>query len=131
MMEIKKKHQQKIEKEILKTIVETKMNIGAHCSYHECNREDFLPFVCKHCRKPYCLDHRQPQNHFCEAVHIPLQKVRVKIRKYPCVVCQKNTQILSLCQFCNQNVCLAHRFQDLHPCEKKKEKKKWWHFCYK
>jgi len=100
------------------------MDIGAYCSYTECNREDFLPFECKFCKKFYCLDHRQPDNHFCKKQNQQLKK-RLNIKKFPCIVCKKNTQTFSPCKFCNKNVCLTHRFQDVHPCLQKKERK-WW-----
>lgn len=36
---------------------------GAHCAV--CGREEFLPFRCKLCGAPHCLDHRLPENHAC------------------------------------------------------------------
>ena len=31
----------------------------------KCGREEFLPFRCKLCGQPHCLDHRLPENHGC------------------------------------------------------------------
>jgi hypothetical protein len=39
---------------------------GARCS--ECGREEFLPFRCKLCAQPHCLDHRLPENHRCQGL---------------------------------------------------------------
>lgn len=36
---------------------------GSRCSV--CGREEFLPFRCRFCGKPHCLDHRMPENHQC------------------------------------------------------------------
>ena len=36
---------------------------GSRCS--QCGREEFLPFRCKLCAQPHCLDHRLPENHQC------------------------------------------------------------------
>jgi rhomboid family protein len=36
---------------------------GSRCS--QCGREEFLPFRCKLCDQPHCLEHRLPENHQC------------------------------------------------------------------
>lgn len=40
-------------------------NLGKHCSEPTCRQRDFLPFTCKFCVKPYCLDHRDTTSHAC------------------------------------------------------------------
>ena len=35
----------------------------ARCAH--CGREEFLPFRCKLCAQPHCLEHRLPENHRC------------------------------------------------------------------
>jgi membrane associated rhomboid family serine protease len=36
---------------------------GSRCA--QCGREEFLPFRCRLCGLPHCLDHRMPENHAC------------------------------------------------------------------
>ncbi|HEV8361330.1 MAG TPA: rhomboid family intramembrane serine protease [Candidatus Thermoplasmatota archaeon] len=47
---------------------------GAHCSL--CGREEFLPFRCKLCAQPHCLEHRLPENHDCHG----LGEYRARVR---------------------------------------------------
>eukprot|EP00915_Cephaloidophora_sp_WS-2016_P000531 GHVH01000664.1.p1 GENE.GHVH01000664.1~~GHVH01000664.1.p1 ORF type:complete len:376 (-),score=28.45 GHVH01000664.1:188-1315(-) len=35
---------------------------GTRCFYRYCHTLDFLPFICKRCQKPFCLDHSQDHN---------------------------------------------------------------------
>jgi uncharacterized protein len=61
-----------------------------------CGREEFLPYRCKLCAQPHCLDHRLPENHGCAGLQgyrakareervfglqTPGDDVRVKVRK--------------------------------------------------
>ena len=41
------------------------VTIGAVCSRVECSQQDFLPFTCTGCKKPYCLSHARPAAHGC------------------------------------------------------------------
>ncbi|KAK0539866.1 hypothetical protein OC835_000961 [Tilletia horrida] len=43
------------------------MFLGQRCNWHECHREDFLPFKCADCGHHYCADHFRPQEHACAA----------------------------------------------------------------
>lgn len=40
-------------------------SIGARCTH--CLRQDFLPFTCRECKLPFCIDHTAPQAHNCHA----------------------------------------------------------------
>ncbi|EJC97828.1 uncharacterized protein FOMMEDRAFT_23887 [Fomitiporia mediterranea MF3/22] len=44
------------------------LNIGQQCSavQQKCTVVDYLPFVCDHCNKRFCQDHRLPESHSCE-----------------------------------------------------------------
>ena len=44
------------------------LNIGQQCSATEqkCTVVDYLPYVCDHCKKRFCSDHRMPEAHSCE-----------------------------------------------------------------
>lgn len=48
---------------------------GSRCS--QCGREEFLPFRCKLCAQPHCLDHRLPENHKC----LGLGEYRSRVRE--------------------------------------------------
>lgn len=110
------------------------MDIGKHCFLKECNQEDFLPFQCKFCKEYFCLEHRQPDNHFCQhETQNTRAKEKIQIPKFPCIVCKKNTNTKTPCNICNKNVCLTHRFSDTHPCKTIPKKnstksKRWWSF---
>ncbi|KAL9937872.1 hypothetical protein V8E36_003417 [Tilletia maclaganii] len=43
------------------------MFLGQQCHWHECHREDFLPFKCSDCTHPFCAEHFRPQQHACAA----------------------------------------------------------------
>jgi len=40
-------------------------NIGAFCSMDLCKQQDFLPFTCAHCKRVFCLEHRETGQHNC------------------------------------------------------------------
>lgn len=65
---------------------------GARCAV--CGREEFLPYRCKLCSQPHCLEHRLPENHACaglagyrarvredRAMGLAREGVQVKVRK--------------------------------------------------
>lgn len=64
-------------------------HLGQHCSLPTCRQRDFLPFVCNVCRKPYCLSHRNYDQHGCEgslmrdmtSIDCPICKKSVKFDK--------------------------------------------------
>ncbi|KAK0568131.1 hypothetical protein OC861_002222 [Tilletia horrida] len=43
------------------------MFLGQTCHWHECHREDFLPFKCSDCTHHFCADHFRPNAHQCAA----------------------------------------------------------------
>eukprot|EP00697_Spironema_sp_BW2_P002710 gnl/Spiro4/13617_TR7258_c0_g1_i1.p1 gnl/Spiro4/13617_TR7258_c0_g1~~gnl/Spiro4/13617_TR7258_c0_g1_i1.p1 ORF type:complete len:341 (+),score=70.75 gnl/Spiro4/13617_TR7258_c0_g1_i1:121-1143(+) len=40
--------------------------LGKHCSHPSCGMLDFLPVICKACRKPFCVDHAGYREHHCQ-----------------------------------------------------------------
>lgn len=42
-------------------------DLGDHCALKNCAKLDFLPFGCHGCGLTFCLDHREPKQHACEA----------------------------------------------------------------
>ena len=54
-------------------------HIGKHCQLKSCNKLDYLPFNCKHCRLSFCLDHWKPEGHICSEIkksqEITLQQI--------------------------------------------------------
>lgn len=102
-------------------------NLGQHCSY--CRQKDFLPFTCKFCKKPFCLQHRTIASHECEEASKVTaryeydndkdKKTKPKIKRLRCHICnRKNTssQLVYPCNDCNQNVCMNHRYTFEHEC---------------
>lgn len=47
---------------------------AARCAV--CGQEEFLPFRCKLCSAPHCLDHRLPENHACPGLTDYRSRVR-------------------------------------------------------
>lgn len=41
------------------------MFIGQRCHWHECHREDFLPFRCPDCSHHFCSEHFRSEQHAC------------------------------------------------------------------
>lgn len=41
------------------------MFIGQRCHWHECHREDFLPFTCADCNQTFCSQHFRTSQHAC------------------------------------------------------------------
>ena len=61
------------------------MEIGSHCNYADCNRLDFLPIECSHCKIKYCLDHSYPESHSCpDFSSLNEEKKSVKIERIEC-----------------------------------------------
>lgn len=98
-------------------------DLGMHCSLKECNRQDYLPFQCKYCKKFYCLEHRFPFKHYCSELEKTKNKIPIPTRKTKnyCVVCKKDTKIEMKCVMCQKNTCLVHRHY--HTCIRRLEKK--------
>ena len=122
------------------------VNLGAHCSEMTCKQQDFLPFLCEHCKLYFCKDHRT--HHNCSAYEESVFKCPVcskgigikpgqdpnylwefhfnsgNCKKSSSQVCcapkcrKKLTQINSIkCSDCGKTVCLSHRYKDQHPCK--------------
>lgn len=41
------------------------LSVGQHCSFPDCQQNDFLPFKCDCCNRVFCLEHRTYQKHAC------------------------------------------------------------------
>ncbi|KAJ0965344.1 hypothetical protein J5N97_026482 [Dioscorea zingiberensis] len=63
--EIIKRSAGKEEEEMGRGGTEAFPELGAHCSYEDCNQLDFLPFRCDGCQKVFCLEHRKYIEHAC------------------------------------------------------------------
>lgn len=107
---------------------------GAHCSLPSCRRLDFLPFKCKHCSLLYCLEHFRSSAHACSKEPNGMRELYKQTstgiaseaparERCPTLGCGKVlTASGSLkCNRCGSRVCLAHRYEDSHPCEPQPE----------
>ena len=54
--------------------------LGDHCALKDCARLDFLPFGCSACGLTFCLDHRAPKQHGCDAV-VSLELTEDQLKK--------------------------------------------------
>ena len=53
----------------------------AECEFSGCSKKEALPFRCKYCGKSFCTQHRLPENHNCEKLHLgksPISKIQDK-----------------------------------------------------
>ncbi|KAE8233285.1 hypothetical protein CF326_g1675 [Tilletia indica] len=66
------------------------MFLGQQCFWHECHREDFLPFKCVDCTHHFCAEHFRPQQHSCAAAaaHDAAEDFRVPL----CPICNEPPQ---------------------------------------
>ena len=42
------------------------------CSHGGCKRKDLVPYTCPQCERVVCLRHRQPTDHKCMPIAIPV-----------------------------------------------------------
>jgi len=101
--------------------------LGDNCSWKDCNDLDFLPIVCNFCKKNYCKVHFLPETHSCSHYkNVQADVCKKTEERYYCHVpnCDKWELAPVLCNFCSKQVCLSHRYQDSHNCEKLAEKQK-------
>ena len=50
----------------------------AECEFEGCSKREALPFRCKYCGKSFCTQHRLPENHECDKLHLgksPISKL--------------------------------------------------------
>ena len=40
-------------------------DLGSHCEYENCGKQDYLPFKCDLCLKTFCLEHKSYDSHQC------------------------------------------------------------------
>ena len=99
------------------------MDVGKKCQFAECKQQDFLPFKCADCQKSFCMNHRQPSDHKCEAAPVKNQpqaqaeqKPKLKCANKDCKT-QLNLVNAYDCKICEKKVCVKHRFQDAHECK--------------
>jgi predicted nucleic acid binding AN1-type Zn finger protein len=96
-------------------------NVGANCEWKECKDLDFLPIICQFCKHNFCKLHFLPANHACEKLQdVKAENLGKTEVRYNCHVenCSKWELAPVLCPFCQKQVCLTHRYQDSHACEK-------------
>lgn len=109
--------------------------MGDHCALKDCARLDFLPFGCSACGLTFCLDHRAPKQHGCDAV-VSLELTEDQLKKsdaetYACtfakVNCKKRELTPVLCPKCSHMFCLSHRHPPDHECPvyHEEERLKW------
>ncbi|XP_066288964.1 AN1-type zinc finger protein 1-like [Branchiostoma lanceolatum] len=95
--------------------------LGQQCSVTSCKQLDFLPFKCDACSGIFCKEHRSRERHTCTECNIQQAKVEVTSPKsYPCTYedCTNSELMPVICEHCNKNLCLQHRHQLDHGCEK-------------
>lgn len=62
------------------------MFLGTTCSHSDCNLNDFLPFACPACHRPFCQPHFLPSVHQCSA---PLPPSMVDRIAPQCPMCRE------------------------------------------
>ena len=95
--------------------------LGKNCEYSECYQLDFLPIKCKFCQKYFCSEHFLPEVHSCTEYKPAIaQTADIVIEAYKCSVpgCNKTELAPVLCNYCSLQICLLHRHQPDHHCEK-------------
>lgn len=100
------------------------MNIGKHCDY--CKQLDFLPFGCNFCSKTFCLKHKKPIDHNCpvkpEQKSFATNNKSDKFKGYRCSFCKCKELMEIRCMWCEELMCVRHRFPTDHKCTKQKKK---------
>jgi predicted nucleic acid binding AN1-type Zn finger protein len=91
-------------------------DIGKHCK--ECNKQDYLPFICNECNNYFCKEHIYKDQHNCI---YPLQKNKKLVHKsvmFKCTYpkCKKKEFMELYCSNCKKNFCLTHRYIEVHKC---------------
>lgn len=97
------------------------LDIGKHCELDTCKQLDYCPFLCHHCKKNFCLEHRMADSHDCWSTKtkpLPIPRHVPVIIK--CDVCKSviTNHIITpyKCPKCDMNVCSTHRYLDAHEC---------------
>jgi hypothetical protein len=102
-------------------------NLGTHCSFNECNRQDFLPIKCDLCELSYCREHGSYTGHKCSKYDENQKPIPEQgpIPTYTCSLndCSKRELVQVLCEFCKLNFCMLHRLQTDHNCKALEEQK--------
>ena len=98
------------------------LDIGKHCELETCRQLDYCPFLCHHCKKNFCLEHRTADSHECPSTKVkPLPVPEHKPTIIRCDICNaiiKNHIITPYkCPKCNINTCSVHRYLDAHQCK--------------
>ena len=95
--------------------------LGKNCEYPDCFQLDFLPIKCKYCQKYFCTEHFLPDIHSCsEFKALRVETAESVIEAYKCSVpgCNKTELAPVLCNYCGLQICLLHRHQPDHQCQK-------------
>eukprot|EP00126_Sphaerothecum_destruens_P002451 Sdes_comp15889_c0_seq1m5004 len=123
------------------------MEFGSHCFFPDCNRLDFLPVSCFHCKKNFCFEHKDTNSHdCCSAENLSLQKtvrdnntlenseksslIQCFFKNCPSLkklnqATQKSSHFQQLveCKSCKRHFCISHRSEISHECDAPEKKK--------
>jgi predicted nucleic acid binding AN1-type Zn finger protein len=95
-------------------------DLGSRCNH--CNRQDYLPLQCLFCKKDFCKEHIKHDIHNCTNFTVKQNIIKeVKYKKNRVTCCNKTCKesvILIQCSACSQRVCVPHRYNNMHPCQK-------------
>lgn len=98
-------------------------DVGTHCSFHECQRLDFLPIECPLCKQQFCKEHVKNTEHGCViSKNNTLTKEQVDELanpvSYSCSIeACKNRELTPIkCDECKKQFCLKHRLPVDHEC---------------
>ncbi|KAF7691815.1 AN1-type zinc finger protein 1 isoform X2 [Silurus meridionalis] len=97
------------------------LDVGRHCQIEYCKQKDFLPFVCEGCSGVFCLEHRSRDSHSCPEVLVKRDVLESGVSSsHPCTFqdCKGRELLPVICPNCQKKLCLAHRHQEDHNCEK-------------
>ncbi len=99
------------------------LDIGQHCTVPECKQLDFLPILCPSCRQVFCKDHSFVDNHPCshEYDNVPSPasiESRAAVPACQYGNCGKRELTPVTCEHCGMSLCLQHRHQLDHSCQK-------------
>ena len=102
------------------------LKLDTRCQDENCNRVDFLPIECDHCKLKFCSDHSNAQNHSCSQIPKNIVSNPGKVDSgelFECSLshCSKRELTGVNCGFCGVQLCLSHRNQPDHDCPRLKD----------
>ena len=97
------------------------LDIGKRCGLTDCKQLDFLPIQCVSCLTVFCKLHQHPDSHSCSHNNDKFDRPKLTGEiSFPCEKqgCNGRELIRIVCEHCNKTVCLEHKHQIDHDCEK-------------